>query len=155
MHHTKTLVQQFHSQHPQSPQPSNLWLLMAQQPLKEGILSQSDNSNESKSSRIEWVAWLGKYPDWYRPMEMTCQQVGRPSPYGSQSRHWPKNMWHYVTLCINQRKVHWSINESLLIDQQRFHSKHLTVEDWRHWTIIIDLLVDSIPQQQWLADDLP
>jgi len=80
MHHAKTLVQQFHSQNPHTPKPSNLRLLMAQQPLKEGILSQSDNSNESKSSRIEPVTRLGNYPDRYGPMEMTHRQAGRTFP---------------------------------------------------------------------------
>ena len=45
--------------------------------------------------------------------------------------------------------------KSLLIDQQSFRSKHLTERCQRYWMIIIDLLVDSILQQQWLANDLP
>ncbi len=73
MHHAKALVQQFHSQNPRALKPSNLRLLMAQQPLKEGILSQSDNLNKSKSSRIEPVTRLGNYLDWYGLMETTRQ----------------------------------------------------------------------------------
>ena len=77
------------------------------------LLSRSDNLNKSKSSRNEQVTWLGKYPDWYGPMETMHQQAGRPSPYGSRSRHWPKNMWHHVILCIDQRKYCWSINKEV------------------------------------------
>jgi hypothetical protein len=41
MKHAHLLVQQFHSQNPSAPSPSNLRVLMAQHSLKEGILSQT------------------------------------------------------------------------------------------------------------------
>ncbi len=46
---------------------------MAQQPLKEGILSQSDNLNEVQNLRNEQVTQLGKSQTGTDQRKTTCQ----------------------------------------------------------------------------------